>query len=137
MRTRTRLRSREQVARLTPEVIRQLVDENEEVRRPAPTCCPQSSVLSTEGRVVGSCWEKLKPKGPEGNLNSRRQSPDQRWHFPQGCRSGQKGAVGGDFQKLSLVSPLTRPTPHCSHPRVMTSSFSLPLDFLIPQTLKR
>ena len=29
--TRTRLRSREQVARLTPEVLRQLVDENEEV----------------------------------------------------------------------------------------------------------
>ena len=24
----------------------------------------QSAVLSTEGRVVGQCWEKLKPKGP-------------------------------------------------------------------------
>ena len=25
-----------------------------------------SAVLSTEGRVVGPCWEKLKPKGPKG-----------------------------------------------------------------------
>ena len=25
-----------------------------------------SAVLSTEGRVVGPCWEKLKPKGPAG-----------------------------------------------------------------------
>ncbi|KAJ1493303.1 hypothetical protein T484DRAFT_1929448, partial [Baffinella frigidus] len=24
------------------------------------------AVLSTEGRVVGLCWEKLKPKGPKG-----------------------------------------------------------------------
>jgi hypothetical protein len=23
-------------------------------------------ILSTEGRVVEPCWEKLKPKGPEG-----------------------------------------------------------------------
>ena len=26
-------------------------------------------VLSTEGRVVGPCWEKLKPKGPKGGLD--------------------------------------------------------------------
>ena len=25
-----------------------------------------SAVLSTEGRVVGPCWEKLKPEGPKG-----------------------------------------------------------------------
>ena len=25
-----------------------------------------SAVLSTEGRVVGLCWAKLKPKGPKG-----------------------------------------------------------------------
>ena len=25
-----------------------------------------SAVLSTEGRVVGRCWAKLKPKGPKG-----------------------------------------------------------------------
>jgi len=25
-----------------------------------------SAVLSTEGRVLGPCWEKLKPKGPKG-----------------------------------------------------------------------
>ena len=24
-----------------------------------------AAVLSTEGRVVGPCWEKLKPKGPK------------------------------------------------------------------------
>ena len=24
------------------------------------------AVLSTEGRVVGLCWVKLKPKGPKG-----------------------------------------------------------------------
>jgi hypothetical protein len=23
-------------------------------------------IFSTEGRVVGSCWEKLKPEGPKG-----------------------------------------------------------------------
>ena len=27
-----------------------------------------SAVLSTEGRVVGICWEKLKPKGPQGDI---------------------------------------------------------------------
>ena len=26
-----------------------------------------SAVLSTEGRVGGPCWEKLKPKGPKGS----------------------------------------------------------------------
>ena len=26
-----------------------------------------SAVLSTEGRVVGLCWAKLKPKGPKGD----------------------------------------------------------------------
>jgi len=26
-----------------------------------------SAVLSTEGRVVGLCWEKLYPKGPKAN----------------------------------------------------------------------
>ena len=25
-----------------------------------------SVILFTEGRVVGLCWEKLKPKGPKG-----------------------------------------------------------------------
>ena len=25
-----------------------------------------SAVLSTEGRVVGPCWKKLKPEGPKG-----------------------------------------------------------------------
>ena len=28
------------------------------------------AVLSTEGRVVGICWEKLKPKGPKGARNA-------------------------------------------------------------------
>ena len=27
------------------------------------------AVLSTEGRVVGPCWEKLKPKGPKGRAD--------------------------------------------------------------------
>ena len=27
-----------------------------------------SAVLSTEGRVVGPCWEKLKPQGPKGSM---------------------------------------------------------------------
>jgi hypothetical protein len=27
-----------------------------------------SAVLSMEGRVVGPCWEKLKPKGPKGHM---------------------------------------------------------------------
>ena len=30
-----------------------------------------SAVLSTEGRVVGLCWAKLKPKGPKGCPNSQ------------------------------------------------------------------
>ena len=31
-----------------------------------------SAVLSTEGRVVGLCWEHLKPKGPKGLVGSER-----------------------------------------------------------------
>ena len=31
-----------------------------------------SAVLSTEGRVVGPCWEHLKPKGPKGPLHAER-----------------------------------------------------------------
>ena len=27
------------------------------------------AVLSTEGRVVGLCWQKLKPKGPKGPVS--------------------------------------------------------------------
>ena len=30
-----------------------------------------SAVLSTEGRVVGPCWEKLKPKGPKGRAGNK------------------------------------------------------------------
>ena len=29
-----------------------------------------SALLSTEGRVVGPCWEKLNPKGPKGLVDS-------------------------------------------------------------------
>ena len=29
-----------------------------------------SADLSTEGRVVGPCWEKLKPKGPKAKMLS-------------------------------------------------------------------
>ena len=35
-----------------------------------------SAVLSTDGRVVGSCWEKLKPKGPKRSVHA---SPSCRW----------------------------------------------------------
>ena len=31
-----------------------------------------SAVLSTEGRVVGPCWEHLKPEGPKGHAVEHR-----------------------------------------------------------------
>ena len=34
-----------------------------------------SAVLSTEGRVVGPCWEHLKPKGPKGRHPEQRGRP--------------------------------------------------------------
>jgi len=51
-----------------------------------------SAVLSTEGRVVGPWWEKLKPKGPKGPASPRngesvqvQDSPSlSRYHFQVG-----------------------------------------------------
>ena len=60
-----------------------------------------SAVLSTEGRVVGLCWAKLKPKGPKGLTKSTQQShPLSPLHEPL---HGELNAIRK--QKCSLCSP--------------------------------
>ena len=45
-------------------------------------------------------------------------------------RSGKKGALGGEFQKLVLVRPPTKPEPLTSHPQPETrKAASRPISF--------
>ena len=44
-----------------------LASARPEVVQHVDGCSAFSAVLSTEGRVVGLCWAKLKPKGPKAS----------------------------------------------------------------------
>ncbi|KAJ1475145.1 hypothetical protein T484DRAFT_3201116 [Baffinella frigidus] len=69
------------------------------------------AVLSTEGRVVGICWEKLKPQGPKegrGQLAGTRlgDSTEWRWRVRAGrrCCSGFGAATNFSLKKACGIA---------------------------------
>ena len=67
-------------------------------RDPAAKMLMLYAVLSNEGRVVGPCWEKLKPKGPKGRFGSQRHM-SAIWN--RVSRSHQKTSGIGNFREIS------------------------------------